>query len=107
MSEEFFQPPFDCEEALSIHLLRQVSKTVLMSGGIQYQTNSSDEILSAIDIARELRCSKAHIYNVILGRVAGVTPLLVIVMGRRRLVRRSSFELWKRSNEHEFVPAEG
>ena len=77
-----------------------------MSGVIEHQTNGADEILSAIDIARELRCSKAHVYNVILGRVAGVTPLPVIVMGRRRLVRRSSFELWKRSNEHEFVPAE-
>ena len=77
-----------------------------MSGVIEHQTNGADEILCAIDIARELRCSKAHVYNVILGRVAGVTPLPVIVMGRRRLVRRSSFELWKRSNEHEFVPAE-
>ena len=77
-----------------------------MSGANQNHTNGSDEILSAIDIARELRCSKAHVYNVILGRVSGVTPLPVIVLGRRRLVRRSSFELWKRSNEHEFVPAE-
>ena len=58
-----------------------------------------DEILSAIEVARELRCSKAHVYNVILGRVEGVTPLPVIPMGRRRLVRRSALEAWKRSNE--------
>ena len=105
MSEDSFQPPFGFEEALSIHLRGQVSMTVLMSELSEHQTNGSDEILSALDIARELHCSKAHVYNVILGRVAGVTPLPVIVMGRRRLVRRSSFELWKRSNEHEFIPA--
>ena len=78
-----------------------------MSGADQNRTIGSDEILSAMDIARELRCSKAHVYNVILGRVTGVTPLPVIVMGRRRLVRRSSFELWKRCNEHEFIPTAG
>jgi hypothetical protein len=67
----------------------------------------ADEILSAVEVARELRCSKAHVYNVILGRVEGVTPLPVIVMGRRRLVRRSSLEHWKRSNEQQFTPTGG
>lgn len=59
-----------------------------------------DDILSAVEVAQELRCSKAHVYNVILGRVDGVTPLPTISMGRRQLVRRSSLEQWKQSNEH-------
>jgi hypothetical protein len=59
-----------------------------------------DEILSAIDVARELRCSKAHVYKAIAGRVSGVSKLPAITMGRRKLVRRSSLEHWKRSNEH-------
>lgn len=59
-----------------------------------------EQILSAVEVAQELRCSKAHIYNVILGRVEGVTPLPAICMGRRRLVRRSALEAWKRGNEH-------
>ena len=58
-----------------------------------------DQILSAIEVAKELRCSKAHVYNVILGRVEGVSPLPAITMGRRRLIRRSALEAWKRGNE--------
>lgn len=58
-----------------------------------------DEILTAADVAADLRCSKAHVYNVINGKVAGVTPLPAIAMGRRRLVRRSSLERWKGANE--------
>jgi excisionase family DNA binding protein len=59
----------------------------------------ADEILSALEVAEELRCSKAHVYNVILGRVEGVSPLPAICMGRRRLIRRSALEAWKRGNE--------
>ena len=60
---------------------------------------AGEEILSAIQVARELRCSKAHVYKVILGRVEGVTALPIIRMGRRKIVRRSSLEAWKRANE--------
>ena len=34
-----------------------------------------DEILTVLEVAADLRCSKAHIYNVINGTVAGVTAL--------------------------------
>jgi excisionase family DNA binding protein len=64
-----------------------------------HNERGGDEILSAVEVAQELRCSKAHIYNVILGRVEGVTPLPAICMGRRRLIRRSALEAWKRGNE--------
>ena len=58
-----------------------------------------DEILTAAEVAAELRCSKAHVYNTIAGKVEGVSPLPAISMGRRKLVRRSAFEEWKRTNE--------
>jgi excisionase family DNA binding protein len=58
-----------------------------------------DEILTATEVAAELRCSKAHVYNAIAGRVGGVSPLPAICMGRRKLVRRSALEQWKRVNE--------
>ena len=60
---------------------------------------STDAILTVPEVAADLRCSRAHVYNVINGRVAGVSPLPAIAMGRRKLVRRSSLEQWKRTNE--------
>ncbi len=58
-----------------------------------------DEILTVLEVAADLRCSKAHIYNVINGTVAGVTALPAIHLGRRKLIRRSSLEAWKQANE--------
>jgi hypothetical protein len=60
---------------------------------------SDDPVLTVFEVAADLRCSKAHVYNVINGRVHGVTALPAITMGRRKLVRRSTLEHWKRSNE--------
>ena len=60
---------------------------------------STEEILSAMEVAKELRCSKAHVYNVMHGRVEEVLPLPSIPMGRRRLIRRTALETWKRANE--------
>ena len=58
-----------------------------------------DEILTVADVRKELRCSKAHVHNAINGKVKGVTQLPAIHMGRRKLVRRSALERWKRDNE--------
>ena len=60
---------------------------------------TGDEILTVAGVASELRCSRAHVYNAIVGNVAGVSPLPAIAMGRRKLVRRSALEGWKRINE--------
>ena len=68
----------------------------------------TDEILSIAEVAGYLRCSKAHVYNAIHGKVDGVSQLPAIHMGRRRLVRRSSLEWWKRQNERgTVVPTNG
>ena len=60
---------------------------------------TGDEILTVAEVAVELRCSKAHVYNAIAGKVDGVYPLPAISMGRRKLVRRGALEQWKRMNE--------
>jgi excisionase family DNA binding protein len=60
---------------------------------------ATHEILTVAEVAVELRCSKAHVYNVISGKVDGVHPRPAICMGRRKLVRRATLEAWKKSNE--------
>ena len=57
------------------------------------------EVLTARDVALELRCSVAHVYNVINGKVKNVSRLPAIAMGRRKLIQRDTLEEWKRSNE--------
>ena len=56
-------------------------------------------VMTVAEVARDLRCSKAHVYKTINGLVPGVSPLPAILLGRRRLVRRSSLESWKQVNE--------
>jgi excisionase family DNA binding protein len=60
---------------------------------------TNNEILTVSEVAIELRCSKAHVYNAIAGKVEGVGPLPAISMGRRKLVRRAALERWKEANE--------
>ena len=57
-------------------------------------------VLTAIEVARELRCSIAHVHNLINGKVSGVPPLPSLWLGRRRLVRRRSLDHWIAANEH-------
>ncbi len=61
--------------------------------------SENSDILSITEVALNLRCSKAHVYNAINGKIIGVSRLPAIPMGRRKLVRRSSLESWKISNE--------
>jgi excisionase family DNA binding protein len=68
-------------------------------GQVASTHNALDEILTTSEVAAELRCSKAHVYNAINGKVACVSRLPAIHMGRRKLVRRSALELWKSENE--------
>lgn len=56
-------------------------------------------VLTVAEVAQHLRCSKTFIYKVIEGKVPGVSPLPAIFLGRRKLVRADSLELWKRANE--------
>lgn len=59
----------------------------------------AQDILTAVEVAAELRISKAHVYHLFAGTVAGVLPLPHIRMGRRTLVRRAALENWKLMSE--------
>jgi hypothetical protein len=61
--------------------------------------NETREVLTVRDVAKELRCSVAHVYNVIGGKVKYVSRLPAIPMGRRKLVQRQSLDAWKQANE--------
>jgi hypothetical protein len=59
----------------------------------------NNPILTAKEIADELRCSKAQVYRLMNGEVDGLTPLPTLPLGRKKVVMRASFEAWKRANE--------
>lgn len=48
-----------------------------------------------------LRCSKAHVHNLINGKVPGAQPLPCLHLGRRRLVRHESLLRWLKASESE------
>ena len=56
-------------------------------------------ILTAQEVADELRCSKAQVYKLMNGEVKDRTTLPHIALGRKGVVRRPSFEAWKAANE--------
>jgi excisionase family DNA binding protein len=56
-------------------------------------------LLTLATVAKLLHCSKAHITNVIAGRVPGCAPIPAIHLGRRMLVRREALAAWIERNE--------
>ncbi len=57
------------------------------------------ELLTMVEVARILQCSKAHVCNAINGRLDGCTPIPAVRLGRRLLVRRESLDRWIAQNE--------
>jgi hypothetical protein len=53
-------------------------------------------ILTLSDIAIALRCSKAHVSNIVRGKVPNLPPIPVVRIGRRVLIRDESFHDWMR-----------
>jgi hypothetical protein len=64
-------------------------------------------ILTVKEVGDELRCSKAHVYRLINGDVAGLTPLPSLALGRKKVVMRASFDAWKQANEQNRVIVAG
>jgi excisionase family DNA binding protein len=62
------------------------------------------QVMTVPEVAQALRCSKAHVHNLINGRVRGATPLPSVRIGRRRLVRRSSLDEWISASEQCYDP---
>jgi hypothetical protein len=59
------------------------------------EAKQNSEVLTMKETAAIMRCSKAHVANLLNGRVSGVLPLPCIRVGRRKLIRRKSLELWQ------------
>jgi excisionase family DNA binding protein len=64
----------------------------------------ANRVLTVAEVARELRCSKAHAHNLINGKVRGAKPLPCVKIGRRCLVRRSSLDEWIKASEQCYDP---
>ena len=57
------------------------------------------QILNLAEAANLVRCSRAHLCNVINGKVRGIPHLPTVRIGRRVLFRRESLEQWLREVE--------
>jgi excisionase family DNA binding protein len=62
-------------------------------------------LLTLTSVAELLHCSKAHISNVIAGRVPGCPPIPAVRLGRRKLVRREALRAWIEHNETAVIRA--
>lgn len=60
---------------------------------------SGPRVMTVVEVSGLLRCSKAHVHNLINGKVQGVPPLPSLCLGRRRLVRRESLVQWIAKSE--------
>jgi excisionase family DNA binding protein len=56
-------------------------------------------LLTVAEAARELRCSKGHVHNIIHGKVPDVPPLPILRIGRRVLIRHEGLKAWMLSVE--------
>lgn len=61
----------------------------------------SNSVLTINDIARRLRCSKAHVCNLMNGRVRGVPTLPHATLGRRKLTTSEWFEKWMEATKRQ------
>ena len=65
-----------------------------------------DLILTAKEVAEDLRCSKSQVYRLMAGDVGGVTMLPHLALGRKKVVPRSALEQWKRQNISGMIPSD-
>ena len=55
---------------------------------------NSTDILTIAEVAKLLRCSKAHVQNALCGKLRGVPRRMHLAMGRRKVVRRAWLQEW-------------
>lgn len=63
------------------------------------QKTDSKEILDVRGAAKLLRCSPAHISNILNGKVKGLPPIPHVRAGRLRLIRRQKLIQWVEERE--------
>ena len=57
------------------------------------------DTLTLFEVATVLRCSKAHVSNILRGKVSHLPPLPVVRIGRRVLIRAVALVDWIRTVE--------
>ena len=62
---------------------------------------SLPDILTTKELARALRCSKAHVCNLLNGVVPGMPSLPYLPLGRKRVVRKAALIQWINQIESE------
>jgi len=62
--------------------------------GLAIAARNDTQVLTIKEAAEVLRCSKAHVQNLLAGKVKGAPPLAFIPLGRRKLIRRESLQRW-------------
>jgi|ERR1051326_6641182 hypothetical protein len=66
----------------------------VLGNGKSNISQSAPEVMTVKEVAGILRCSKAHLSNLMNGKVSRLPPLPHISLGRRKLVRRAALERW-------------
>jgi excisionase family DNA binding protein len=64
---------------------------------------ANSSVMSLRQAAAYLQVSKAHLSNVINGKVTGVPPVRSFRVGRRLLIKREWIDEWLESAHHEAV----
>jgi hypothetical protein len=77
----------------------------MVDGKLSDHNVSLQEFLTAEEVAADSRCSKAQVYRLINGEVAGLRPIPSLSLGRKKVVRRCSFEAWKHATENHAIVA--
>jgi hypothetical protein len=97
------QPAADTEPLLTAEdLARRLNVNELVKRSKAWRAGPSlaeFDLLTLDQVAHVLHISKAHVSNVIAGRVEGCSPIPVLHLGRRKLVRRTTLELWIKEND--------
>jgi hypothetical protein len=57
------------------------------------------DLLTIQESAMMLRCSKAHVSNLLAGKVSGVPALPYVPLGRRKLIQRATLTRWMQDVE--------
>jgi hypothetical protein len=57
-------------------------------------TSESKSVLTINEVASLLRCSKAHVCNLMAGKVPGAPKLTHVCLGRRKLTTREWINEW-------------
>jgi hypothetical protein len=60
---------------------------------------NTSNILTVKEVAHILRCSRAHVHNVLVGKIPGVPRLTHLNIGRRKVVRKEWLDQWLEANK--------